>query len=507
MAKGFIADVKKTAIKNVASSLSRSGLVGKAIGKAINKKFGDPEKDDSVQQALKEQADLQNSTGASLARIESVVLNIADNVYNIASIMNAQVTSMKEAQRLQQERSFREAAAQEEQDAEASATKVGGPEASATTPGEGGKKKGMMGSMLDALSGSKKMFKTLLKRFAVVAAGLGIAAGAVYMASKEGGDEEPTGTEGTTGGGEMGPPTPAPESPTSLITSTSTPPPQATPAPTPSATPAPTPSATTAPTPSDTSAQTSEQGENAFQLNKSLTGVASEMLGTKLPEPTRSAPAATPAAPPPSVAATAPASEGDVSKVEEWFKRPENAADDAELTRLTEQRNIIQRAISSTKALLSGAKTPEEKQQHQDILDKQLTPGLENVKKQRKALLDKAKTAMGVAPSTAGGGAAPSTGAGPAGGAMTGGASAPAAPSGGGGGGGASPVAPSTSTGADIGSSSVAVAAGNEPTTPKNETVELNSASTTGSPPASMMPSPVADRGSLDVGITFNTGG
>lgn len=492
MAKGFIADVKKTAIKNVASSMSRSGLVGRAIGRAINKKFGDPEKDDSVQQALKEQADLQNSTGASLARIESVVLNIADNVYNIASIMNAQVTSMKEAQRLQQERSFREAAAQEEQEAEASATKVGGPEASATTPAEGGKKKGMMGSMLDALSGSKKMFKTLLKRFAVVAAGLGIAAGAIYVASKEGGDEgEPTGTEGTTGGGEMGPPAPAPESPTSLITSTSTPPPQATPAPTPSATPA----------------QTPEQGENAFQLNKSLTGAASEMLGTKLPEPTRSAPAATPAAPPPSVAATAPASEGDVSKVEEWFKRPENAADDAELTRLTEQRNIIQRAISSTKALLSSAKTPEEKQQHQDILDKQLTPGLENVKKQRKALLDKAKTAMGVAPSTAGGGAASSTGAGPAGGAMPGGESAPAAPSGGGGGGGASPVAPSTSTGADIGSSSVAVAAGNEPTTPKNETVQLNSASTTGSPPASMMPSPVADRGSLDVGITFNTGG
>ena len=87
MAKGFIADVKKTAIKSVASSLSRSGLVGKALGKTLTKKFGDPEKDDSVQKALKEQADLQNSTGASLARIESVVLNIADNVYNIACLL------------------------------------------------------------------------------------------------------------------------------------------------------------------------------------------------------------------------------------------------------------------------------------------------------------------------------------------------------------------------------------------------------------------------------------
>ena len=491
MAKGFIADVKKTAIRNVASSMSRSGLVGRAIGKAINKKFGDPEKDDSVQQALREQADLQNSTGASLARIESVVLNIADNVYNIASIMNAQVTSMKEAQRLQQERSFREAAAQEEQQSETSATKVGGPDAAATTPGEGGKKKGMMGSMLDALGGTKKMFRMLLKRFALVAAGLGVAAGAVYMAS-EGGTEGtgPTGTEGTTEDGDLYPAAAAPESPGTLITS---PPPQATPA--------------AAPTPSAAPAQTPEQGENAFQLNKALTGAASEMLGTKLPEPTRSAPAATPAAPPPSVAATAPASEGDVSKAEEWFKRPENAADDAELTRLTEQRNVIQRGISSTKALLANAKTPEEKQQHQDILDKQLTPGLDNVKKQRKALLDKAKTAMGVMPSAPGAGAAPSTVAGPAGGAMPGGGGVPSAPSGGSTGGGASHVAPSTSTGAEIGSSSVAVAAGNEPKTPKSETVQLNSSSTTGSPPASMMPSPVADRGSLDVGTTFNTGG
>ena len=402
--------------------------------------------------------------------------------------MNAQVTSMKEAQRLQQERSFREAAAQEEQEAEALATKVGGPEAAATTPGEGGKKKGMMGNVLDALGGTRKMFKVLLKRFALVAAGLGIAVGAAYMASDS---KTAEGEQGPTDeGGAVGE-TVAPESPSSLITSTSTPPPQATP--------------TAAPTPSAAPAQTPEQNENAFQLNKSLTGAASEMLGVKLPEPTRSAPAATPAAPPPSVAATAPTSDSDVSKVEEWFKRPENAADDAELTRLTEQRNVIQRGISSTKALLANAKTPEEKQQHQDILDKQLNPGLENVKKQRKALLDKAKTAMGVAPSTAAGTAPPAE-TGTAGGAMPSGGVAPSAPSTAGGV-GASPVAPSTSTGAEIGSSSVAVAAGNEPKTPKSETVELNSSSTTGSAPPSMMPSPVADRGSLDVGTTFNTGG
>ena len=179
MATGsFLSDVKKQAAKNIGASISKSGILGAAVGKTFAKRFGADEEDTQVADALKEQGSLQSDNSAILTRIESVVMNIADNVYNLAAIMSNQATSMKEAQKLQQEKAFKDAAAAEETASEA--TKVTAPTAAGT---EGGDKKkgGVMSGILDSVSSTKNMFKGFLKRFAVVAVGvtaaIGVAAG------------------------------------------------------------------------------------------------------------------------------------------------------------------------------------------------------------------------------------------------------------------------------------------------------------------------------------------
>ena len=77
--------------------------------------------------------------------------------------------------------------------------------------------------------------------------------------------------------------------------------------------------------------------------------------------------------------------------------------------------------------------------------------------------------------------------------------------SGGGSGGGAAAVPPSPSTGADISTSSTQVAAASEPQTPKNDFKEINSSTSDNKPPGLGIPSPIAPRGGLDNGTTFET--
>ena len=110
----FGADLKKTAIKKVSKAVFGSGIVGSALGKAFEKKFAGEERDTQVGDALKEQSTEQDKVNATLHRIEAVVLNIADNIYNIAGVWSKHVASMEEARRAQKERMDRQAAEQEE---------------------------------------------------------------------------------------------------------------------------------------------------------------------------------------------------------------------------------------------------------------------------------------------------------------------------------------------------------------------------------------------------------
>jgi hypothetical protein len=584
----IIKDVAKTAknkaVKAVSGAVFGKGLVGGALGKSFEKKFGEQEQENTdVADALKEQESAQDNNNATLTRIETIVMNIADNIYNIAGVLNAQVVSMKEAQRLQQARAFGSAAASEEATSEA--LKVGTPSPAATSEKTATDKKGGISDLIDSVLGTKKIFKGFLKKFAVFAAGItavglaGFAASTLMSGKDAEGNPEASDVSGTPPAGPNEPqaisstppgaPGGAPSSETPAATGPQTTAPESAPspaspvaavpgkpAPTPTSVPGPSISAPSPGAAPNAPAQAPEQSKNVLQSNKAMVGgAASEMLGVSLPElirktPTATAPQPTPAAPPPSVAATEPTKVLEGVELKEYFDRPENASEKAQLDQTLNSQTVIERAILSTKKFIQSAKTPEEKAQHETILKDQLEPGLKAVKTQQKTIVDRAHKAIqlnapytsalqtsgggeaaaispgsgGGAPSAAaaaGGGGAP--GASPAGGGGEGGGGggAPpgASPAGGGGGGGAPPgaspaggggasaVPPSPSSGASIGTASTAVAAASENTPPKVSSTQINNDTTSGDKPApTSIPSPIAVRGSLDQGTIFGSG-
>lgn len=490
---GIIGDIKAAAKKNVVKGISKSlfgkGIVGGALGKAFEKKFGDQEeKDTQVADALSEQGNLQDSNNATLARLESVVMNIADNIYNIAGVMNAQVVSMKEAQRLQSERAFKDAAAKEEADAEA--RKVDGPGAAGTegTTGSAGGSKSLLGNILGSLGNTKILFKGFLKKFAVVAGALAIGAGTAYaLSSSSSGSEQAPESQTASPQSDSQPETIPPESATTIA-----PPPDESPS-----------SAFT----NVIATQGGERGKKEAPLIGNIMGAMESgdmgaMIGAvqehqkAFPQP----PAATKAAPPPPAAATAPPADTtqdqDVAKLADYFNRPENAADNAQLEELQNRIGIIKRAIRDTKSLIASASTPEEKAKHEKILKDQLEPGLEATKKQKKAILDKARDTLGIKPTTVSnsGSDSGSSSMSPS----SGGSSSPSVA--------AAPVPPSPSSGSQLNSQSVETAAAYEsPNQNSNNMSVTNNSGDAGSPSPNSIPSPIANRGSLDADTVYSS--
>lgn len=109
--------LKKGAIDQLKSKIFGQGILGTALNDTATKNnIQDP-----TVNALQVQQQEMSRNDATLNRIESIVVNISDNIYNIAGVLNAQLTSMKESQRIQAEMRSRDLAAQEESIAEAQA--------------------------------------------------------------------------------------------------------------------------------------------------------------------------------------------------------------------------------------------------------------------------------------------------------------------------------------------------------------------------------------------------
>lgn len=537
--KDVAKSAKSRAVKGISNAVFGRGLVGGALGKSFEKKFGDQEQEDTeVADALKEQESIQDNNNATLTRIETIVMNIADNIYNIAGVLNAQVVSMKEAHRLQQERAFKNAAATEEANSEA--LQVVAPPAAATAENTTKEKKGGITDLIGSVLSTKKLFKGFLKKFAIFAAGVtavglaGFAASTFMSKNDTNKDQETVDMGGAPPAGpnepqviSSTPPGTAPgESPSlapTVAAKSQTTSPGSTPAttgtqaappsnltPTPASVPGP-----SAPTISILGAVPNVPAQMLEQGSNKATPSAAGMVASKAPEPVRSAPVAapapTPAAPPPSVAATSSADDPEAVKLEEYFNKPENAAEKAQFDEAYHSQLVIQRAISSTKSLIQSAKTPEEKAQHEAILKDQLEPGLKAAKAQKKVIVDRARKAIQPqtsAPSTpqpASGGGGSATAAAPSGGGSGGGGGGEATPISSGG--GASAVPPSPSSGASIGAASTAVAAASESAPPKMSSAQINNDTTSGDiPTPGPIPTPIAGRGSLDADIVFMAG-
>lgn len=490
---GIIGDIKTAAKKNVVKGISKSlfgkGIVGGALGKAFEKKFGDQEeKDTQVADALSEQGNLQDSNNATLARLESVVMNIADNIYNIAGVMNAQVVSMKEAQRLQSERAFKDAAAKEE--AEAEAKKVDGPGAAGTetsTAGSSGGSKSLLGSVLGSLGNTKSMFKGFLKKFAVVAGALAIGAGAAYAVSSSDGGETAAAPTPETAAAEPVPPPPQ-----------DVPPPEATKVESPP---------TESPSSMMTNAIATQGGERGKQeapfvgniMSAMQSGDMGGMMGAiqehqkAFPQPPAAQQQTTPVSPPPKPSATpAPSAtsstDEDSKKIDSWLDDPANAADRQQLSDLTDQQQRLKYGLSQAKQSLAEAR-PESKKKYEDIV-KQMEDDLATIKAQRRAIVDKARKEMGLQPTPASPTQQPQVKG------VSESSSAGSAPT---------PMPSAPSSGADIGTKSVDVAAMAEPKTQAGQTSVSNSSEQSGTPSPNSIPSPIANRGSLDADIEYTS--
>jgi len=519
---------KNQMVAGVGNAVFGSGMVGGALNKAFQGKFGEKQENDTrVADALEAQTKVQEQNSAVLTRIESIVMNIADNVYNLAGVMNAQVVSMQEAQKIQQDRAFKDAAAQEEATAEAK--KVQGPViASTPTKPVEDKKSGIMGmiqGLLGSIGSTKNLFKGFLKKFGVLALGITSVLGVAALSfggsddEEEKKNEDPSGTISVMGDAQAAlTPSASATEPTKTSQPLEQPQQQATPVKT-SDEAGGMSSSFTGPM----GAPNPAAGSNAPSTPITPTAVASPTPASTpaatpatTPATPTTPPAATPAAPPPSVAASKPEVDPEVTQLNEYFQKPENAAEKAQLDELGSRETKIKLAIDHTKSLISSATTPEEKTKHTNILKNQLVPSLAATREQKKTIINEARKTVGMKPGTAAsapssapsGGAAAGGAMGGGGGAMSGGGGGGGGGGGamsGGGGGGASPVASSPSTGADIGSTSTAVAAASEPSTPKNNVSEFSTNKNEGSPPPSAIPSTIAKRGSLDIGTVFGS--
>ena len=525
----------KNAMLNKASqAVFGQGLVGKALGKSFMNKFGDKE-DTRVERAESAQSQAIDANNFSLKRIEKIVMNIADNIYNIAGVWSNHVTSMKEAEKIRQQEMSREKAGEEENTAEA----LGGPNAAGTTPlPEGVQKQGVMGKMFGAITNTKtKMSKFLFSAKGLLTAigvgALGLAATSAMAYDNPGEAQQPVATSPAS----SAPVSVTPSAPTttnsnSNTTSSLVEQPSISTLDTPYTSPP-----TSPPTELNSSASMmtafadmirangGERGASDAKAMTSMMGAgmsgnftgfvaAAQQHNAENPPP----PPPPPPSPPPTLAAALPPVAGtsqkdsEAEKLKDYFNLPENAADRAQLDTLWDRQQKQKAGIISTKRLISQATTPEEKARHEDVLKNQLEPGLEATKALRQAILNRGRQKLGItttAPVASADGALKGAeaslkrtdpemvGGGGGGGDVS------ASVGGGGGGGGGTMVPSSASSGSSINTQSVSNAA-NSIQPPSNQVTSLSAPdSETGSKAGEPLPSPIANRGSLDKNTLF----
>jgi hypothetical protein len=175
MATNYSSELKKTAKKSIIKSFLGTGAVGRAAMKTF---AGKQEESDPVANALEEQSQVQDETSATIMRLEPVVVNIADNVYNIAGVWAERVASMEEAKRDQKERLSKEQAALEE--AENEAARELAPLPSATDGADASKQqdtseRGLIGKLADSIKGMGGLLRGVMGRVGLLAKAIGAA--------------------------------------------------------------------------------------------------------------------------------------------------------------------------------------------------------------------------------------------------------------------------------------------------------------------------------------------
>lgn len=524
---------KSKAVRGITGSLFGSGIVGSALKKSFQRKFADKasSEDTSVVDALHEQEKVISDNDMTLVRIERIVMNIADNIYNIAGIMNAQVVSMREAERIREQARSRDMAAREE--ALSESTREIAPTAAATEQTKPEESKGgLVSSLMGTVGKTKRMFGSFLKKFGVAALAVTgtLAAATAAIASSQGSSDQEPGEETTVESGTGVPTTPPSVDQNDGSYDTA----EAARLSRNASAPSPSPAAQASPVQQDGSmgqmmsmfsqmASSVPGGEQATARLKPFTAaMASEnpvasFIAAAQDDAARNPQPQQPPAPPP-----APAPEPTAVSQPQLSASTPAPKSTAELIESTKQniefnnKRLGQREQAYEKRVaIIRQRYASEPDKMKEMLDNEAR-GIEDYRKMvndsNATLEDRVKQLEAQGKQTQGPGTSSASASPPAGGGggVGGGSSSPGGAGGSSSGGAsATPMIPSPSTGADVGSASTQLAASlNTPsaTAPAVQAVTAESASSSvGGQSASVLPSPVADRGSLDKGLTFES--
>jgi len=91
---------------------------------------------------------------------------------------------------------------------------------------------------------------------------------------------------------------------------------------------------------------------------------------------------------------SSPGSEPGIQMLNDYFQKPENAADSMKVQELSEQENTINNAIEQTRILASTVLSPNEKARYEYIIKTQLEPSLQVVKNQKQEIINRAKQSL-----------------------------------------------------------------------------------------------------------------
>ncbi|NDG29039.1 hypothetical protein EB118_02935 [bacterium] len=152
MAETFYGAAKQEFMEGFKDKVFGQGLLGKSLRTGFDAKFGKQE----IQQDTNP---YERENVSVLKRIEVVVTNISDNIYNIAGVLNAQLTSMKETEDEIKRQEMERLIAKEEQSLEAGSNIV------MQTPKVEQKKQDNKG-IFDSVNKGFALFKNSISKFA-----------------------------------------------------------------------------------------------------------------------------------------------------------------------------------------------------------------------------------------------------------------------------------------------------------------------------------------------------
>ena len=392
----FSSEYKNKIGESLKDKIFSQGIIGKSLRAGFESKFGSSEKVDPDEPVLGTtfndfsegvSKSIEDEQGV-LIRIETLATNISDNVYNITAAWSKNAKTLEETRKIQEEQHKLEMMSAEEAALEAKSQIE--PLSKPTPTGKENEKPGT------GLSGISNMFSGLLKSagklkssllgilkskkfIALAALTVGSSAAAAILSNQ--------GNNST-----INPNTELPPEKLDLQ---------------------PEPTKTNPVITQQDKQEAERETEKLLKLSKTREQATSTTNNVTNQNPTNvtnnvtnqsnnldvssttqvsKSPLST-ATPRSAIAPTSSSNDSDVQRLNNYFQKPENVADGVKVQELSQQEQTIKEAIDQTKQLSSSVTTPSEKARYEYIIKNQLEPSLQVVNNQKQEIINKAEQA------------------------------------------------------------------------------------------------------------------